>query len=299
MRIVVTGRNGQIARSLSERAESANAVVTTIARPEFDLQCPDRIFSAIKNAGADLVVAAAAYTAVDLAESESDIARATNVVGSKAIGEATRALSMPVIYLSTDYVFDGSLDRAYREDDAPRPINVYGETKHKGEQALAAANPDHAIVRTAWVHSPFSKNFVRTMLTIAANKPEISVVGDQVGTPTSALEIADGLLKMSRNILTHPDNREMRGIFHMAATGVASWAKFAEAIFETSAERGGAFARVHSIPSSAYPTLARRPANSRLDVEKIACVHGVVLPDWRGSVGATVARLIDEQRSAR
>jgi len=292
MRIAVTGRHGQVARALVEQAPVAGAEIVTLARPEFDLLRPDNAVSLLKTASADIVIAAAAYTAVDLAEKELDAAHAANATAAAAVADAARALSIPVIYISTDYVFDGSLDRSYREDDPPKPINAYGRSKYDGEQAVAKANPDHANIRTAWVYSPFGKNFLRTMLSLAAARDEVSVVADQIGSPTSASDIADGLLKVSRNLLARPADAQLRGVFHMTGSGEASWAQFAESIFQASAALGGASARVIPIPTSAYPTPARRPANSRLDGGKIARIHDVVLPDWRNSVVSVVRRLI-------
>lgn len=270
----------------------------TLARPEFDLLRPDDIRASLKKASANIVIGAAAYTAVDLAETEADTAEAANAKAAAALAEAAGVLNIPVIYLSTDYVFDGSLGRPYREDDPPRPINVYGRSKYHGEVAVAAGNSDHAIIRTAWVYSPFGKNFLRTMLSLAATRDEISVVADQIGSPTSAIDIADGLLKVSRNLLACPSDQELRGVFHMTGSGEASWAQFAEAIFKASKALGGVSARVAPIPTSAYPTPARRPANSRLDGARLARVHGVVLPDWRLSVAAVVGRLIADERIA-
>jgi len=296
MRIAVTGRHGQVARALVERASAASAEIVTLARPEFDLLRPDDVFTSLKKTGADIVINAAAYTAVDLAETEASTAQAVNATAAAAIADAARALAIPVIYISTDYVFDGSLDRSYREDDPPQPINSYGRSKYDGEQAVTAANPDHAIIRTAWVYSPFGKNFLRTMLSLATTKDEIPVVADQIGSPTSALDIADGLLKVSRNLLARPSDPQLRGVFHMTGTGEASWAQFAEAIFQASAALGAPSARVIPIPASAYPTPAKRPANSRLDGGKIARIHDVVLPEWHNSVVSVVTRLIADEK---
>src|ERR1035437_8542537 len=239
MRIAVTGRHGQIARALGERAPFAGAAIVTLARPEIDLLLPDGVLAALTAARADIVINAAAYTSDDLAETETEAVRAINVTGAAAVAEAARMLGLPVIHLSTDYVFDGTLDRPYREDDPTCPINCYGQSKLAGENAVVSANPDHAILRTGWVYSPFGKNFLRTMLAIAANRSEVSVVADQIGAPTSAFDIADGLLKVADNMLGNPRSSEMRGTFHMTATGEATWAQFAEAIFLASGAAGG------------------------------------------------------------
>ncbi|TIU32042.1 MAG: dTDP-4-dehydrorhamnose reductase, partial [Mesorhizobium sp.] len=189
MRLVVTGRDGQVAASLLEAGQAAAGVeVIAIGRPQLDLARPDTVIEAIAAAKPDIVVSAAAYTAVDQAEDEPDLAFAVNAVGAGKVAQAASRLGVPVIHLSTDYVFDGTKDAAYVETDATAPRSVYGASKLAGEQAVASANPHHLILRTAWVYSPFGKNFVKTMLRLAADRDEIAVVADQWGNPTSALD---------------------------------------------------------------------------------------------------------------
>jgi dTDP-4-dehydrorhamnose reductase len=295
MRLAVTGQNGQVARSLVESAPPGVEIVT-LARPDFDLARPDRLAEAIAAARADLVVNAAAYTAVDLAETEPELVHLLNAEGAGAVAAAAAQLRLPVIQLSTDYVFDGAADRPYREDDATAPLGAYGASKLAGERAVAEANQDHAILRTAWVYSPFGKNFVRTMLTLARGRDEISVVADQRGAPTSALDIADGVLAVAHNLLARPAARELRGMFHMTCAGEASWAQFAEAIFARSAALSGPTARVKPIAAADYRTPARRPTNSRLDCARLAERHGVRLPPWQDSLAPCVERLLAEMR---
>ncbi len=292
MRIAVTGRHGQIARSLLERAPASGIDIVTVARPDVDLARPDSVEAGLRDLAPDAVVSAAAYTAVDLAESEPALAHAINAAGAGAVARAAARRGIPVVHLSTDYVFDGSLPRPYREDDPTGPLGVYGASKLEGERAVAAANPDHAILRTAWVYSPFGKNFARTMLALAGSRDEISVVSDQKGTPSNALDIADGIIAVVRNLLERPAAPELRGIFHMTGGGETDWAEFAAAIFAASAAAGGPSARVVAIPTSAYPTKARRPANSRLDNSRLAAVHGVRLPPWRQSLPGCIGRLV-------
>jgi dTDP-4-dehydrorhamnose reductase len=291
LRLVVTGSQGQVVRALTERGPVMDVDVVALGRPGLDLLQPAKIFGALEAAKPDVVVSAAAYTAVDLAESNAAEAQAVNGVGAGEVARAAARLGAPVVHLSTDYVFNGALDRAYREDDPTGPIGEYGRGKLAGELAVAAANPDHAILRTAWVYSPFGKNFVRTMLNLAATREEISVVADQHGSPTSAHDIADGVIKAARNLKADAAPG-MRGVFHMTARGEATWAEFAEAIFAWSRDAGGPFARVRPIPTSAYPTPARRPANSRLDNAKLAREHGVSLPHWREALAVCMARLV-------
>ena len=292
LRLVVTGRSGQVARSLIERADAGNVEIITLARPEFDLAQPETIAEAIRLARPDAVISAAAHTAVDLAESEPDAAFAINETGAGLVARAAASLNVPVVHLSTDYVFDGLLDRPYREDDATGPNGVYGASKLAGERAVAAANPDHAILRTAWVYSPFGKNFVRTMLTVAGNRPLLTVVGDQTGNPTSALDIADGVIAVARNLVARQSEPDLRGVFHMTGAGEATWAQFAQTIFELSKNAGGPFAEVKAITTAEYPTPAKRPANSRLDGDRLQHAHGVRLPHWRASTEQCVARLV-------
>ena len=294
LRIAVTGWTGQVVRAMLERVPVGMEVVA-LRRPDLDLAVPGKVAPALRAARPDLIVNAAAYTAVDQAESEPDLALRIN---GQAAGEAAQAaaiLGIPVIQLSTDYVFDGKLDRPYREDDPTGPVSAYGRSKLAGEQAVAAATADHAILRTAWIYSPFGKNFVRTMLALAETRSEIGVVADQHGNPTSALDIADGIFAVARNLISRPDDPSLRGVFHLVATGEAVWADVAEAIFAERETRGAAPVTVKRIATADYPTPARRPANSRLDTGKLAEHHGVTLPHWRPSLQACVRRLIDEQ----
>jgi dTDP-4-dehydrorhamnose reductase len=290
--MLVTGRGGQIVRSLVERSAAGSDVVP-LARPELDLAAPsDAIVSAIKAARPDVVVSAAAYTQVDKAESEADLAFAVNERGARAIAIAARELRVPLIHLSTDYVFDGSKSSPYVEEDLTGPTGVYGASKLAGEHAVMQEHDNIAVLRTAWVYSPFGRNFVRTMMRLAAERDEVEVVADQRGNPTSALDIAAAILQVATN-LSRSVGQELRGIFHLAAEGDASWAEFAEGIFAASAEMGGPAARVRHISTAEYPTAARRPANSRLDSSKLVRVHGVRLPDWRPSMQQVVKRLLE------
>lgn len=291
MKLVVTGVTGQVALSLVERAPPGVTVIP-LGRPTLDLADPAGIAPALAGLGADLVVNAAAYTAVDKAETDRDAAFAVNATGAGAVALAARTLGLPLIHLSTDYVFDGAGPAPYVETDRPGPTGVYGASKLAGEAAVAAAHPGAVIARTAWVYSPFGSNFVKTMLRLAATRDELGVVADQIGNPTSALDIADGVLKMAANLLARPGDPDLSGLFHMTASGEASWADFAERIFAASAVAGGPAARVRRIATADYPTPARRPANSRLGCARLAAVHGVRLPDWRSAVDDVVARLL-------
>lgn len=292
MRLVVTGREGQVARSLAERARGSDIEIVLLGRPELDLAGESNsIAQAIEAARPDVIVSAAAYTQVDKAESEPDLAFAVNEAGPRALAEAASRLGVPLIHLSTDYVFDGSKTSPYVEEDQTRPTGVYGASKLAGEQAVFSEHPDSVVLRTAWVYSPFGANFVKTMLRLAGDRDEIGIVADQRGNPTSALDIADGVLKVATNLRRSADS-SLRGLFHMTAAGEASWAEFAEAIFSASAQHDGPSARVRPIATADYPTPAKRPANSRLSSAKLERIHGVRLPDWHPSLNKVVTRLL-------
>jgi dTDP-4-dehydrorhamnose reductase len=291
VRLVVTGRDGQVAAGLLEVGQArADVEVVAIGRPQLDLARPETVIDAIAAAKPDIVVSAAAYTAVDQAEDEPDLAFAVNALGAGKVAEAAARLGVPVIHLSTDYVFDGSKGSAYIETDATAPLGVYGASKLAGEQAVAAASPRHLILRTAWVYSPFGRNFVKTMLRLAADRDEISVVADQWGNPTSALDIADGIFHMAWHLKTNLNFAEW-GVYHMAGDGDTNWAEFARRILVTSRERGGPYATVQGIPTSDYPTKARRPANSRLNCGKLAATFGWLRRSWHTACDEVVERL--------
>jgi dTDP-4-dehydrorhamnose reductase len=294
LRIAVTGWTGQVVRAMLERVP-AGVEVIALRRPELDLADHRTIAPALRSARPDVIVNAAAYTAVDQAESEPELAMRINGGAAGEAAHAAAALGIPVIQLSTDYVFDGTLGRPYREDDATGPISAYGASKLAGEQAVAAATANHAVLRTAWIYSPFGKNFVKTMLRLAETRDEVGVVADQQGCPTSALDIADAIFAVARNLAERPGEVPLRGIFHMAARGEAAWADVAEAIFAERARLGGKPVAVKRIATTDYPTPARRPANSRLDSTKLAATHGVRLPQWQDSLSACVKRLLADQ----
>ncbi|TPL92817.1 dTDP-4-dehydrorhamnose reductase [Mesorhizobium sp. B2-3-10] len=291
MRLLVTGRDGQVAAGLLAAGQArAGEEVVAIGRPELDLARPDTIIDVIAGAKPDIVVSAAAYTAVDQAEDEPDLAFAVNATGAGKVAEAAARLGVPVIHLSTDYVFDGTKADAYIETDPTAPLGVYGASKLAGEQAVASANPRHLILRTAWVYSPFGKNFVKTMLRLAADRDEISVVSDQWGNPTSALDIADAILHAAA--LLHGDKGFAAfGTYHLAGTGETSWSGFARHILDTSRGVGGPWARVRDITTKDYPTKAKRPANSRLNCDKLAATFGWRCRSWRTVCDEVVERL--------
>jgi dTDP-4-dehydrorhamnose reductase len=290
MRVAVTGKTGQVVTALKARV--GNAEIIPIGRPELDLGDARNIGALLKDIRPDAIVSAAAYTAVDKAETDAAAAQAVNALAPAFLAEAASSLDIPIVHISTDYVFDGSKPEPYVESDPTAPVGVYGSTKRAGEVAVGAATPNHAILRTAWVYSPFGRNFVKTMLCLARERPLLSVVADQVGNPTSAFDIADAVLQVVSNLIASPQDAGLRGVFHMTAQGQASWFDFAREIMACSAELGGPHAEVVPIGTADYPTPARRPPNSRLVSARLAERHGVLLPDWHEALRPVILRLV-------
>lgn len=293
MRILVVGRNGQLARSLMEKP-LANVTVVARGRPEIDLEKPETITAAIKQTAPDIVVNAAAYNNVDQAESEETRAFAVNADGAGALGSAAAEAGVPVIHVSTDYVYDGTKQTPYVETDQPKPLGAYGRSKLAGEVLLAAAQPRHIILRTAWVHSPFGRNFVKTMLNLAAEHSEIRVVADQFGNPTYAPHLAAAIEAIAEQIVS-ASGEPPWGIYHAASIGETSWHGLAAKVFEEAQQHGFRSPRLVPITTSEYPTPARRPANSRLDCGRLAETFGVTLPHWTEGVADVVPKLLRQQ----
>jgi dTDP-4-dehydrorhamnose reductase len=298
IRIAVTGTQGQVVRALHERAHRLGVEVFPVGRPKLDLRNQDLILTALAEARPDAIVNAASYNAVDQAEDEPLLAHQINAGGARSVAAAAQILNVPVIQLSTDYVFDGKKPSPYVETDPTRPLNVYGMSKAAGETAVAERTTNYAVLRLSWIYSPFGKNFVRTILRVAAEKDVLNIVDDQHGAPTSAFDIADGVVGVIKNLIAQPDDFALRGTFHMVAGGETSWAGFAAAVFAVSQQFGGPFARVQAIASKDYPHKAERPANSCLDCSKIATIHGVWLPDWHSSLKLCVERIIKADKGS-
>lgn len=313
IKILVTGTSGQVVSSLQASSKApgrrANAgssgtsertiVIAPVGRPIFDLSQPAGFSSLLAEYTPDVVVNAAAYTAVDKAESEQDAAFAANATGAGALAQACDLRKIPIIHISTDYVFDGKKLSPYVETDAVGPTSVYGRSKLDGERLVAAATPRHVILRTAWVHSPYGNNFVKTMLRLAETRAELGVVDDQWGTPSYAPHLADVILAIAETLVdSRHDGVDRWGIYHAAGTGESTtWCGFARHVFTEAAALGMPNAKVNPIPTSAYPTPATRPANSRLDTTKLETAFGTRMPDWRLGVAACVAELA-QNRSA-
>lgn len=286
MKILVIGKEGQLARSLAERAEALSDVeLVAMGRDRIDIEQPASLIEAIAVGKPDVVINTAAYTAVDDSEDDAARAFAINAAGAGEAAKASAAAGIRFIHLSTDYVFDGSGSVA-RDESAPTgPLGVYGRSKLAGEQAVRAADPDALIVRTAWLYSPFGRNFVATMINAAKTHDELRVVDDQRGNPTNALDLADAILAAAHKGWSSGD------LFHVAGTGDTSWAGLAEAIMAECERLGLPTAQIVPIPSVDYPTRAERPRNSMLDCRRFQERFGFNMPEWRESLLPVVARL--------
>lgn len=293
MRVLIAGWHGQVANALVAAAAARPEIAAlAIGRPALDLCRPATVATALADGKPDVIINTAAYTAVDQAEAEPDMAHRLNCEGAEMIAREAARKSAAIIHLSTDYVFDGTLDRPYRPDDPTNPISVYGRTKLAGEHAVAAANPRHLIVRTSWVYSGVGRNFAKTMLEQARTKARVEVVSDQFGTPTYAPHLAEALVEMAIRAREEPQDSTLWGVYHASGGGETNWAAFAEALFTLSRQAGGPTAEVVPIFSNAYPTAAARPRNARLDCGKLAETFGVTLPAWQVGAEACVAAIV-------
>lgn len=271
-KILVFGATGQVATEL-QRFEN----VTALGRDQADLSDPIACAVVIAETDADAVINAAAYTAVDKAETETELAYKVNAEAPTVMAEAAAARDIPFVHISTDYVFDDSGTTPWREDDATGPLGVYGASKLMGEQGVMTAGGPYAIMRTSWVVSAHGNNFVKTMLRLGAERDALTIVADQIGGPTCARDIAVALVQMAAQLC---DDNGKSGIYHFAGGPDVSWADFARAIFA----QAGIKCAVKDIPSSDYPTPAKRPENSRMDCTKITDVFGIARPEWPASL---------------
>jgi len=284
MRILVTGADGQIGRVLVAHADAAGHRVTGLGRHGLDILYTDSVDEALTLVAPQLVVNCAGYTAVDAAEDDEYLAFAVNRDGAANVAGACDDAGVPLIHLSTDYVFDGSKDRPWREDDPTAPLGVYGASKAAGEVAVRTIARRAIVLRVSWVFTAEGQNFVTTMRRLGAERGEISVVADQHGGPTAADDIADAILAMAPRLI----DKTFRdwGTYHFCGAPPTSWHGFATAVFD-----GRQGPSVRAITTSDYPTKARRPANSVLDCTRIREVFGIEQPDWRASLATVLARL--------
>jgi dTDP-4-dehydrorhamnose reductase len=285
---LIFGRNGQLARELA-RAEAPGLDRTFIGRETVDLSRPEAAADAVRFAKPELVIIAAAYTAVDRAETEEAVAHAVNGLAPRAIAEACAEVGAAVVHVSTDYVFDGSKPGPYVESDPTAPINAYGRTKLAGEAGVLGSGGAAAVVRTAWVYSPFGSNFVKTMLRLAGERDVLRVVGDQLGSPTAAGDLAAAVLALGSRLAR--GDAAAGGLFHYAGAGETSWAGFAEAVMAGSPARGRKGVPVIAISTAEFPTPARRPANSRLDAGRMAAL-GIAPRPWREALDDVLDELL-------
>lgn len=283
MRVLVFGQTGQVATELARQA-TPDIAMTCMGRDRADLSDPAACAAAIAGSDADVVINAAAYTAVDRAESEEALATTINGTAPGAMARACAARGIPFLHVSTDYVFDGSGTRPWHPDDITGPLGAYGRSKLAGEDAVRAAGVPHAILRTSWVFSAHGANFVKTMLRLGAEREKLTIVADQVGGPTAAADIAAALLTMAR---AFHGGQGTTGTYHFSGAPDVSWADFAREIFAQS----GLTCQVEDIPTSAYPTPARRPANSRMDCTALTLAYGIERPDWRTSLRRVMSEL--------
>jgi dTDP-4-dehydrorhamnose reductase len=293
MRLLIAGWQGQVARALVEAAPACPDVTAcAVGRAALDICEARSIERALSRIEPSIIINSAAYTAVDKAETDSERAFALNRDGARLLAEAAARRGIPIIHISTDYVYDGHKPSPYVENDTPAPATVFGRSKLDGEQAVREANPKHLILCTAWVFSPSGRNFVKSMLGQAAEQPRVRVVDDQHGSPTYAPHLVSAILELARQLSAARTEENAWGVYHAAGTGTTTWRGFAEEVFRRSAAMGGPTAAVDPIASADYPTPAQRPANSQLDCGKLERTFGLRLPDWQVGVGECVERLL-------
>jgi dTDP-4-dehydrorhamnose reductase len=293
--ILLFGARGQLGRELAAAAASAGIEVAGRGRDEVDVTEPEAVGDAIARLRPDLLINAAAYTKVDGAESEPEVAWRANAIGPKVIAETADQAGIPLVHISTDYVFDGTKSLSYNEDDAVAPVCVYGNGKAAGEAAVRCAAPRHLILRTAWLYGRYGDNFAKTVIRLAAERQELRVVADRFGSPTATAELAQAILTVAPRLL---DEHAAYGTFHLAGGGAATWFGFAQRIVDAQAAVTGRRPKITPIAAVEYPTAARRPDNSALDSSRFADAFGIRLGPWQGSVERTVAAILSAEAVA-
>lgn len=294
--ILITGGGGQVGQALSRLDWPRDTVLHTPGRTEMDLSDPASVRAAFAAFPFAAVINSGAYTAVDRAETDVAAAFAANALGPAVLADVTRQAGAPLIQVSTDYVFDGTADEPYVEDDPVGPLGVYGASKLAGELAVRRGNPRSVVLRTAWVVSAQGANFLKTMLRLAEDRSVVRVVADQWGCPTSARDVASALQRITLRMIAEPD--APAGVYHFVSAGETTWAGLAREIFAESATRGGAHAEVEPITTADYPTPARRPANSRLSTARLTRDYGITPRDWRTAVSEIVSEYCAERIAA-
>ncbi|WP_417465527.1 dTDP-4-dehydrorhamnose reductase [Kordiimonas sp.] len=299
MRVFVAGKSGQLATALAhldgQAAGASTFEITCFGRTDFDLTSLESVREAIMNQRPRAVINAAAYTAVDGAEDDEENAFLLNAIGAENLARVCADLDTPFLHISTDYVFDGQKEGPYTEQDTPNPQGVYGRSKLEGELRVMRANPHSLIFRTAWVYSPYGKNFVKTMLALAEKRDELGVVADQVGNPSYAPDLAAALLAICHGLSEAENWHPLAGLYHLAGSGTTNWHGFAEQTFSVGSRFGHPVPRVNELTTAEYPTPAKRPANSRLDCGKLRDIFGITLPHWHHSLERCVSILLAEK----
>ena len=296
MRILLTGVTGQVGWELQRSLMTLGEVIPTarmspVDGMSLDLSQPDEIRRVVQAVRPDLIVNAGAYTAVDRAETEIDLAMAVNAIAPGVLAEEAKRIGAALIHYSTDYVFDGGKASPYLEADAPNPLNIYGKSKLEGERAIAAIEVPHFIFRTTWVYGSRGKNFLRTMLKLAQEREQLKIVDDQIGAPTWCRTIAEVTAQILAQQIanSHDFIRVNSGLYHLTSAGQTTWFQFAKAIFDlTSEDRDRALKTVLPISAAEYPTPAVRPTYSLLDCQKLSRTFGMVLPSWHTALSAVV-----------
>jgi len=297
MRILVTGKNGQLGQSINKLV---NIAINTkynpnsnefvfVGRKELDLNSKSNIDSYFNNSDKfDIIINCAAYTAVDKAEEEQDLANQANHLAVKQLARIAKNQQAKLIHISTDYVFDGESSKPYMETEATNPVNIYGKTKLAGEQTLKEIMPtDAIIIRTSWVYSEYGNNFVKTMLKLGKERDEINVVSDQIGSPTYATDLAEAILKIINN-KNYLEKQQPTEVYHYSNKGEVSWYDFAREVFKVA----GIDCKVKPIATEQYPTAAKRPKNTLMDKDKIAKTFGMNITNWSNALGNCIVTLL-------
>jgi dTDP-4-dehydrorhamnose reductase len=295
--ILTFGRTGQLGRALIDQADHSDVSLISISRSECDLaQTADRLRSFLESQDRpDAVILAAAYTAVDLAETKRETAYAVNHRAPKVISEYCREQDIPVVFVSTDYVFDGEKSSPYLETDKVAPINVYGASKLAGEESVSGSECRHVILRTSWVFDGQGKNFFTTMMKLAKTRKELNVVDDQYGRPTYAIDLAKAVYLSAKALIER--DKDAEGIFHISGAGdFTSWAEFAKRIFDQTEAMRSHKMTVNAIPSSEYPTIAKRPKYSVMDTSKFEKIHNVVMPNWTDGLNRAIQEYVSNAK---
>ena len=294
--ILVVGRSGQLARALARCSGLTGLSYVCLGRPDLDILDTGSVERAIAEVRPAALVNASAYTAVDRAEQDAGAAARLNAEAPGHLAEICARSAIPLIHISTDYVFNGTAHRPWRTSDAVDPASVYGTTKAAGEARIRENLDSHLIVRTSWLFGPDGNNFLKTMLRLAGERDSLAIVSDQTGTPTYVPDLAGGLDGMLRLVLDTPDFARW-GTYHMTNSGHTTWYEFAAEIFRHAAQSGVKTPHLEAIPTSAYPTEATRPAYSVLDTSETSRVFGVTLPAWQDAVGRCLRELLPDQQA--